>query len=118
MILIQHNIIQFIVSFILFHSFIVTVIPPFPYLPLTISTAPSFLYCGEYFPLRIALKCMREQVNDITVNIKLIKGEKKEDVWTYNGYSFFLFFHYLVRSLVIVYLLLSSFKIVRIQRVS
>ena len=65
--MIQHNIIQFIVSFILFHSFIVTVIPPFPYLPLTISTAPSFLYCGEYFPLRIALKCMREQVNDITV---------------------------------------------------
>lgn len=82
---IQLSTIRFTVLFIVSHSFLVTVIPPFPYLPLTISAAPSFLYRGELFPLRIALKCMREKVNDITVNIKLIKGEKKEDVWTYNG---------------------------------
>ena len=60
-------------------------IPPFPQLPLTMSATPSHVFVGESFMMRMGLKCMKQPVSDIAINIKLIKGEKEEDVWTYYG---------------------------------
>lgn len=64
----------------------VEVIPRFPQLPITVSAAPPTLVRGEFHPIVVHLHCTKEQVGDLTVHIRLIRGERSGEEWVYEGY--------------------------------
>ena len=64
---------------------LVNVIPTFTQIPITVSAAPKPLLKGEAHEMVVTLRCMTESVGDLSLQIKLIKGEYKDGLWTYDG---------------------------------
>ena len=52
------------------------VIPSFPQLPITLSSLPSSFARGEVYPFTLSLRCVKEKIEDVTLHIKLIRGEQ------------------------------------------
>ena len=63
--------------------------------------------------MRVLLRCMKQSIGDVSIHLKLIKGEKQEDVWTYYGYCVIVEYDVVGRNLDIV--LLLPFLFIRIH---
>ena len=74
-------------------SRVVFVIPSFPQLPITLSSLPSSFARGEVYPFTLSLRCVKEKIEDVTLHIKLIRGEQDKlirgeqegDAWVFEG---------------------------------
>ena len=66
---------------------LVTIIPPFPQLTVTVSSLPSTFVQGEVHSMTVSLKCMRKAMNDLSLQLRLVKGEwnEHEQKWSFEG---------------------------------
>lgn len=62
-------------------------IAPFPRLPVTLSALPRPLLRGELHELKVTLRCLSEQTGDLALHIKLVRGERRETGWTFDGWG-------------------------------
>ena len=63
----------------------VEVIPCFPKLPITVSAPPQNCTKGDLHSLELTLRCMEEQIGDLTIQIRMIRGEKSGKEWIFEG---------------------------------
>ena len=66
-------------------SVLVLVIPSFPQLPVTLSSIPPPLLFGETHAVTLSLRCLKEKVEDVTLQLKLVLGEKEQEQWVFRG---------------------------------
>ena len=66
-------------------SALVLVIPSFPQLPVTLSSIPPPLLFGETHAVTLSLRCLKEKVEDVTLQLKLVLGEKEQEQWVFRG---------------------------------
>ena len=66
-------------------SALVLVIPSFPQLPVTLSSIPPPLLFGETHAVTLSLRCLKEKVEDVTLQLKLVLGEKEQERWVFRG---------------------------------
>ena len=64
---------------------LVLVIPSFPQLPVTLSSIPPPLLFGETHAVTLSLRCLKEKVEDVTLQLKLVLGEKEQEQWVFRG---------------------------------
>ncbi|KAK8814936.1 hypothetical protein WA556_006973 [Blastocystis sp. ATCC 50177/Nand II] len=63
----------------------ILVIPSFPQLPVTLSSIPPPLLFGETHAVTLSLRCLKEKVEDVTLQLKLVLGEKEQEQWVFRG---------------------------------
>lgn len=60
-------------------------IPSFPQLTVTLSSIPPPFLFGEMHTLTLSLRCLKEKVEDMTLQLKLVLGEKEKEQWVFRG---------------------------------